>query len=101
MSIQSKGGIQRAKNLTQAERSKIASDAANARWNGTAKQGFELKCASGKSPACMKKITVVAASQDQANRVVIRLNWLILHDHEKIYGYMCHECVKAHGEGTA
>jgi hypothetical protein len=98
VSFQSKGGIARAKSLSQAERSKIASDAANARWSGTAKQAFELKCASGKSPTCAKKITVVAASQDQANRTIIRLNWLILHDHEKLYGYMCHECVKAHGE---
>jgi hypothetical protein len=98
MSIQSKGGIARARSLTKKRLSEIASQAANARWNGTAQQAFELKCASGKSPACMKKITVVAASQDQANRVVIRLNWLILHDHEKIYGHMCHECVKAHGD---
>lgn len=98
MSIQSKGGIQRAKNLSAAQRSSIAAKAANARWSGVAQQAFELKCASNKSPTCSKKVTVVAASQDQANRTIIRLNWIILHDHEKVYGYMCHECVKAHGD---
>ena len=96
--IQSKGGTQRAKNLSAARRSEIASEAASARWNGTNKTGFKMECRSGRSALCAKEITLVASTGDQAERLLPKLNWIILRDHEKTYGYMCHECVKAHGK---
>lgn len=98
MSIQSKGGKARAASMSAAERSEQAANAANARWSGVPRQAFVIECASAKAPDCMKQVTVVAANETQAQRTIIKLNWNILHDHEQVYGYMCHACVKAHGK---
>lgn len=99
-SVQSKGGKARAKSLSALRRSEIASVAATARWNGLAKEMATVLCCSGKSPDCVRSVEVVASCHDQVNRVVIKLNWNILHDHERIYGYMCPACVRAHGPKT-
>lgn len=96
MNFQSKGGKARAKSLTPERRSAIASAAGNARWHGNAKQSLTLLCSSRISPRCLKEIVVVVASDDQAHRVLIKLNWNILADHARVYGYVCPHCVQAH-----
>lgn len=100
MSMQSEGGKARARALTAEERSMAASNAANARWRSQSVKFSTFQCSSHKSPECLKELVVKEKARDQAHRVLLKVNWIVLHDHEKIYGYMCPNCVKAHGPGT-
>jgi hypothetical protein len=99
MSMQSEGGKARAKSLSPERRSELASIAANARWAGVPKESRTIPCSSQISPICLKEVVLVVANEAQANRTILKLNWNILHDHERIYGYVCPQCVKAHALG--
>jgi hypothetical protein len=59
-----------------------------------------MACHSRISPHCLKEIVLVVANEAQARRVLTTLNWNILSDHERIYGYICPHCVKAHAPGA-
>lgn len=57
-------------------------------------------CCSGISPRCMGTVETRAQHYDQHNRILIPGGWNILTGKERIYGYMCPECVKAHAPGA-